>query len=248
MTALTGRVSIVTGASGGIGQAIAESLADAGSSVVLGYGRSTEKAEALRTSITERGGQAVAVQADVSTAAGAAALVKAAVDAYGGLDIVINNAGITRDGLFMRMKEADWDAVMDTNLKSVYYLVQAASRQLLRSRYGRVINIASVAGLMGNIGQANYSAAKAGMMGLTKTLAREFASRKVTVNAVAPGFIETEMTASLGAEIKARLLEQVPLARLGQPRDVADLCLFLAGDAASYITGQIIQVDGGLVM
>lgn len=248
MTALAGRVAIVTGASGGIGQAVAESLASAGASVVVGYGSRADKAEALCKALAAQGRQAVAVQADVSTAAGAALLVKAAVDQFGGLDILVNNAGITRDGLFLRMKESDWDAVVDTNLKSVYFCVQAASRQLLRSRFGRVINMASVSGLMGNIGQANYAAAKAGMMGLTKTLAREFASRQVTINAVAPGFIETEMTAGLAADIKAKLLEQIPLARLGQPKDVAELCLFLASDAAAYITGQIIQVDGGLVM
>lgn len=248
MAALRDRVAIVTGASGGIGQAIARTLAAAGAAVVVGYSTNAQKAQMLCTELTERGLQATPVQADVSTAAGGTTLVKAAVDQFGGLDIVVNNAGITRDGLFLRMKETDWDAVIDTNLKSVYHCVQAASRQLLRSRYGRVINIASVSGLMGNVGQANYAAAKAGMMGLTKTLAREFASRQVTINAVAPGFIETEMTAALGDEVKMRLLGQIPLSRFGQPQDVADLCLFLASDDSSYITGQIIQVDGGLVM
>ncbi|MCY0902500.1 MAG: 3-oxoacyl-[acyl-carrier-protein] reductase [Firmicutes bacterium] len=244
---LANRVAIVTGASGGIGQAIAREFALAGAAVVLGYGQRALPAETLAQELVGSGHQALACQADVSTASGAAALVKAAVDAFGHLDILVNNAGITRDGLFLRMKEKDWDDVLSTNLKSVYLCVQAASRQLLRSSCGRVINISSVASLMGNLGQANYVAAKAGMNGLTKTLAREFSGRSVTVNAVAPGFVETDMTASLG-EMKERILAQIPLGRLGQPQDVAGLCVFLAGDAGSYITGQVIQVDGGLVM
>jgi len=248
MQALSSRVAVVTGASGGIGQAIGIKFVVAGAAVVIGYSRSADKAEALAAQLSAKGGRTLVQQADVATSAGAKALVAAAVEHFGGLDILVNNAGITRDGLFMRMKEQDWDDVVDTNLKSVYFCVQAASRQLLRSPYGRVINMASVAGLIGNLGQANYAAAKAGMIGLTKTLAREFSSRQVTVNAVAPGFIETEMTAGLRADIKERLLAQVPLGRLGKPEDVAELCLFLASESASYITGQVIQVDGGLVM
>lgn len=245
---LIGRTAVVTGGSGGIGAAIASELSFAGAAVIIGYGAHKEQAQELAETLVKAGGRAQIVQADISTADGANKLVQAAIQHFGGLDILVNNAGITRDSLFLRMKEADWDAVINTNLKSVYLCTSAASRYLLRSAFGRVINITSVVGLAGNIGQANYAAAKAGMIGLTKTLALEFAGRKVTVNAVAPGFIATAMTAVLTEDDKDKLLHDVPLKRLGLPSEIAYLVRFLASDQAAYITGQVLQVDGGLSM
>lgn len=246
--ALSDRVAVVTGGTRGIGRAIVKKLAAAGAKVVIGYATNSAQAETFLAEIRERGSEAVIVQADVATAMGAKDLVAAATTQFGGLDILVNNAGITRDGLVMRMKEMDWDLVLDTNLKSVFLLTQAASRSLLRSPHGRIINITSVVGMLGNAGQANYTAAKAGMIGLTKTLAREFASRKVTVNAVAPGFIATDMTAALPEDVKTDTLRQIPLARFGEPDDVAGVVRFLASDEAAYITGQVMTVDGGLAM
>ncbi|HWI49098.1 MAG TPA: 3-oxoacyl-[acyl-carrier-protein] reductase, partial [Rummeliibacillus sp.] len=198
--------------------------------------------------IETNGGAAIAVQANVSDADDVAMLMKKAVEIYGSLDILINNAGITRDNLLMRMKEEDWDAVMNTNLKGVFLCTKAVSRQMMKQRSGRIVNIASIVGVAGNAGQANYVAAKAGVIGLTKTAAKELAARNIFVNAVAPGFIDTEMTEELPEDIKAQMLTQIPLAKLGKPEDVAKVVAFLASDDASYMTGQTLHVDGGMVM
>ncbi len=247
-TSLQDRVAIVTGASGGIGRAIVEELVRANARVVIAYSSNEVRALELASYLTEQGAQVVTAKADISTSEGAKTLVDTAVKYFNRLDILVNNAGITRDGLFLRMKEADWDTVLSVNLKSAFLCTQAASRHLLRSPHGRVINMTSIVGLTGNIGQANYVAAKAGLIGLTKTLARELASRSITVNAIAPGYIETDMTAGLSPDIRTKLFEQIPLQRLGQTKDVATVVRFLASDDASYITGQVLQVDGGLAM
>jgi 3-oxoacyl-[acyl-carrier protein] reductase len=245
---LNGKVALVTGASRGIGRAIATTLAGAGASVVVNYRANEEAAQAVVAEIVGAGGKATPVQADVGRADEAERLVKAALDAYGRLDVLVNNAGITRDTLLLRMKDEDFDAVIGTNLRSVFLCTKAALRTLTRQRSGRIINISSVVGLMGNAGQANYAAAKAGIIGFTKSTAREIASRGITVNAIAPGFIETELTDVLGDDARKAILEGIPLGRLGQPADVAALVCFLASDAAAYITGQTFTVDGGMVM
>jgi len=245
---LAKRVAIVTGASGALGKAIATALAAEGAAVVVGYARNAQSANELVESIKSAGGQALAVQADIASAEGAEALVKAATVAYGKVDILVNNAGITRDGLLMRMKEEDWDAVLDTNLKGVFLCTKAVTRPMLKARYGRIINIGSVSGLLGVAGQANYSAAKAGMIGLTRATARELGSRGVTVNCVAPGAIEAGLLLVLNEEQRANYLKQIPLERFGKPEDVAAAVVFLAGPGADYITGQTLPVDGGLTM
>jgi 3-oxoacyl-[acyl-carrier protein] reductase len=245
-TSLAGQVALVTGASRGIGAAIAQELAAASATVVVNYASSPEAAEAVVATIQAAGGQAWAHQANVADEEQVEALVKAVLAKEGRLDVLVNNAGITRDGLLMRMKSADWQSVIDLNLTGVFLCTRAVSRTMLKARAGRIINITSVVALMGNPGQANYSAAKAGVIGLTRSSAAEFASRGVTVNAVAPGFIESAMTADLDKE---PILKAIPLGRMGQPAEVAGAVRFLAADpAAAYITGQVLQVDGGMVM
>ena len=245
-TTLTGQVALVTGASRGIGAAIAQNLAAAGATVVVNYASSPAAAEAVVAEITAAGGKAWAQQANVADEEQVESLVKAVLEKEGRLDVLVNNAGITRDGLLMRMKSADWKSVIDLNLTGVFLCTRAVSRSMLKARSGRIINITSVVGLMGNPGQANYSAAKAGVIGLTRSSAAEFASRGVTVNAVAPGFIESDMTAELDKE---PILAAIPLGRMGSAAEVAGAVRFLAADpAAAYITGQVLQVDGGMVM
>ncbi|KOY82647.1 3-oxoacyl-[acyl-carrier-protein] reductase [Lysinibacillus macroides] len=248
MRKLEGKVAVVTGASRGIGRAIALKLADEGAKVVVNYSGSQAKAEEVVAMIQENGGEAIAVQASVSKVEEVTALMDAAVKTFGALDILVNNAGITRDNLLMRMKEDEWDDVVDTNLKGVFLCTKAVSRQMMKQRAGRIINISSIVGVAGNAGQANYVAAKAGVIGLTKTTAKELASRNILVNAIAPGFIETEMTDQLPEDIKQGMLTQIPLAKLGQPEDIAKAVAFLASDEANYMTGQTLHIDGGMVM
>ena len=248
MEEMNRRVALVTGASRGIGRAIAKRLAQDGIFVIVNYCGSKEKAEAVLEEIKAQGGDGVCAQADVSDFAAAEALVKELVKEYGRIDILVNNAGITRDGLLMKMSEEDFDRVLDVNLKGCFNTIRHLSRQFLTQRYGRIINIASVVGVIGNAGQANYSASKAGIIGLTKSVARELASRGVTANAVAPGFIETEMTAVLPDKIKEQMAGQIPLGTFGKPEDVAEAVAFLASDSARYITGQVLNVNGGMAM
>lgn len=248
LISLKDKVAIVTGGSRGIGRAIALALADAGALVVVNYKGNQAAADDVVAAIEAKEGQALAIQADIALAEDVDRLFKAVLERFGRLDILVNNAGITRDNLLLRMKEADFDAVLDTNLRGAYLCSRAALRPMTKARTGRIINITSVVGLVGNAGQANYSAAKAGLIGFTKAVAREMASRAITVNAVAPGYIDTELTAGLGDQIRAAILENIPLGRLGTPEDIANTVCFLASDAAAYITGQTITVDGGMVM
>jgi 3-oxoacyl-[acyl-carrier protein] reductase len=245
-TPLAGQVALVTGASRGIGAAIARELAAAGATVVVNYASSPEAAQSVVAGIEASGGKAWAHQANVAEEDQVEAMVKAVLEREGRLDVLVNNAGITRDGLLMRMKTADWQSVINLNLTGVFLCTRAVSRAMLKARSGRIINITSVVGLMGNPGQANYSAAKAGVIGLTRSNAAEFAARGVTVNAVAPGFIESDMTAELDKE---PILRAIPLGRMGTSAEVAGAVCFLASDpAAAYMTGQVLQVDGGMVM
>ncbi|WP_434399519.1 3-oxoacyl-[acyl-carrier-protein] reductase [Planococcus sp. 11815] len=248
MSKLTGKTAIVTGASRGIGAAIARRFAEEGANIVVNYSGSQDKAEAVVAEIEQAGGKAIAIKANVADADAVKSLADAAMKEFGSIDILVNNAGITRDNLMMRMKEDEWDDVINTNLKGVFLCTKAVTRQMMKQRAGRIVNIASIVGVMGNAGQANYVAAKAGVIGLTKTTARELASRGITANAVAPGFITTDMTEKLGDDVQSSMLAQIPLARFGAPEDVANAALFLASDEASYVTGQTLHLDGGMVM
>ncbi|MEH7507076.1 3-oxoacyl-[acyl-carrier-protein] reductase [Priestia megaterium] len=245
---LQGKVAVVTGASRGIGRAVAIELGKLGAKVVVNYSGSEAKALEVVDEIKGLGTDAIAVQANVAESDSVQAMIKEAISTFGSVDILVNNAGITRDNLLMRMKEDEWDDVINTNLKGVFLCTKAVTRQMMKQRAGRIINISSIVGVSGNAGQANYVAAKSGVIGLTKTTAKELASRNITVNAVAPGFIATDMTDKLNEEVQAEMLKQIPLASFGQPEDVANTVAFLASDASRYITGQTIHVDGGMVM
>ncbi|HDA1708934.1 TPA: 3-oxoacyl-[acyl-carrier-protein] reductase [Staphylococcus aureus] len=240
--------ALVTGASRGIGRSIALQLAEEGYNVAVNYAGSKEKAEAVVEEIKAKGVDCFAIQANVADADEVKAMIKEVVSQFGSLDVLVNNAGITRDNLLMRMKEQEWDDVIDTNLKGVFNCIQKATPQMLRQRSGAIINLSSVVGAVGNPGQANYVATKAGVIGLTKSAARELASRGITVNAVAPGFIVSDMTDALSDELKEQMLTQIPLARFGQDTDIANTVAFLASDKAKYITGQTIHVNGGMYM
>ncbi len=245
---LEGRTAIVTGSARGIGKAIAETLAARSANIAVVDLR-MELAEETANEISAKlGVEAIAIEADVSNQESVKAMVKSAIDKFGKVDILVNNAGITRDGLIMRMKEEDWDMVLNINLKGAFNCAQALARPMMKARYGRIINISSVSGVTGQAGQANYSSSKAGMIGLTKALAKELGSRNITVNAVAPGFIETVLTHDLPEEIKDISMKLTPMGRFGQPQDIANAVAFLAAEESSFITGVTLQVDGGMVM
>ena len=245
---LDNKVALVTGASRGIGAAIAKKLAADGAFVIVNYNGSKERADGVVDEIKAAGGEAVAMQCDVSDFEACGAFITEVVKTYGHLDILVNNAGITKDGLLMKMSETDFDAVISTNLKGAFNTIRHSSRQFLKQRSGRIINISSVSGLLGNAGQANYAASKAGVIGLTRSVARELASRQITVNAVAPGFVSTEMIEAMTDSAKESMTSMIPFGRIGEPEEIAEAVAFLASDAARYITGQVIAVDGGLSM
>ena len=245
---LDGKVALVTGASRGIGRAIAIRLASEGAKVAINFAGNQKAAEEVKGEIEKNGGEAILVKANVADSAAVDEMFAKVIEAFGTVDILVNNAGITRDGLLIRMKDEDFDAVIDTNLKGVFYCTKAAAKIMMKKRSGRIVNMSSVVGLMGNAGQTNYAAAKAGVIGFSKSAAKELASRGITVNMVAPGFIATDMTAEMKDKAKEMTLAGIPLKRMGEPEDVANAVLFLASDNASYITGQTINVDGGMVM
>lgn len=245
---MEGKVALVTGGARGIGRAIALELARGGATVIINYNGSQDKAMDLKQEIESNGGRAEIYQCNVSDFAKCEELIQGIVKQFGSLDILVNNAGITKDGLLMKMSEEDFDKVIDINLKGAFNTIRFASRQMLKQRSGRIINLSSVVGVAGNAGQANYASSKAGIIGLTKAAAKEMASRGITVNAIAPGFIETDMTEVLPDKVKEASVAQIPLGRFGKPEDVARLAAFLASEAAGYITGQVIHVDGGMVM
>ena len=247
MFKLTDQVSIITGASKGIGKSIAEYFADAGSHVVC-VSRTESSLKDVQQKIIDKGGKASIYSCDVANHDAVKSLINDTIDNYKKIDILINNAGITRDGLIMRMNESDWNEVIDINLKGAFNTIKAVSREMMKKRSGRIINISSIVGLKGNSGQANYSAAKAGLIGLTKSTAKELASRSITVNCIAPGYIETDMTGEMPTNLKEELSKKIPIGKIGQPHNIASAALFLASDEAEYITGQTISVDGGLLI
>ena len=243
---LENKVALVTGAGRGIGRAIAIALAKEGAEVVVNYNGSEERAKEVKQTIEENGGKASIYKCNVSDFEACEAMIKDIVKEHGRLDILVNNAGITKDGLIMKMKEEDFDSVLNVNLKGTFNTIRHSARQMLRQKSGKIINISSVSGILGNAGQANYAASKAGVIGLTKTMARELGSRGITVNAIAPGFVDTEMTGVLSEEIRDNACRQIILGRFGKPEDIANVAVFLASDKADYITGQVISVDGGM--
>lgn len=243
---LKNKIALITGAGRGIGRAIAIALAKEGAEVVINYNGSEERAKEVKQTIEENGGKASIYKCNVSDFVACEAMIKDIVKEYGHLDILVNNAGITKDGLIMKMKEEDFDSVLNVNLKGTFNTIRHSARQMLKQRSGKIINISSVSGILGNVGQANYAASKAGVIGLTKTMARELGSRGITVNAIAPGFVDTEMTGVLSEEIRENACKQIILGRFGKPEDIANTAVFLASDKADYITGQVISVDGGM--
>ena len=245
---LNGKIAVVTGASRGIGKAIAMKFAQLGATVVINYNGSAQKAEEVKQSITADGGRAVIMQCNVADYDACEAFFKEVINQFGRIDILVNNAGITKDGLIMRMSEEDFTSVVDVNLKGTFHCIRFASRQMMKQRSGRIINMSSVVGISGNAGQINYAASKAGVIGMTKSAAKELASRGITVNAIAPGYIETDMTNVLSDKVKEETMKQIPLGRLGQTGDIAAAAAFLASDEAGYITGQVLAVDGGMAI
>ena len=243
---LKNKIVLITGAGRGIGRAIATALAKEGAEVVINYNGSEERAKEVKQTLEENGGKASIYKCNVSDFVACEAMIKDIVKEYGHLDILVNNAGITKDGLIMKMKEEDFDSVLNVNLKGTFNTIRHSARQMLKQRSGKIINISSVSGILGNVGQANYAASKAGVIGLTKTMARELGSRGITVNAIAPGFVDTEMTEVLSEEIRENACKQIILGRFGKPEDIANTAVFLASDKADYITGQVISVDGGM--
>ena len=245
---LNGKIAVVTGASRGIGKAIAMKFAQLGATVVINYNGSAQKAEEVKQSIIADGGRAVIKQCNVADYDAGETFIKKVIDQFGRIDILVNNAGITKDGLIMRMSEEDFTNVVDVNLKGTFHCIRFASRQMMKQRSGRIINMSSVVGISGNAGQINYAASKAGVIGMTKSAAKELASRGITVNAIAPGYIETDMTNVLSDKVKEETMKQIPLGRLGQTEDIAAAAAFLASDEAGYITGQVLAVDGGMAI
>ena len=245
---LQGKCALVTGGSRGIGRAVCLELARQGARVAVNYAGNAAAAEETVRACEALGAEAFAIQADVADAAACEAMVKEVLARFGRLDILVNNAGVTRDGLMPMMKEADWDAVLDTNLKGAFHCMKAVYRPMMKQKYGRIVNLSSIVGLRGNAGQANYAASKAGLIGLTKSMAKELAARNVTVNAVAPGFIDTDMTAALPEKAREAMLTTIPMGRLGQAEDVAKAVAFFAGDDSAYVTGQVLCVDGGMAV